>query len=212
MEDGGVAVSDDTRNRIAEAVRCALQTGVPYMLAKDLHHDYPDVKFEVLLSIIKDLVVEASAKSNQSSCKRTSTTPCVLIRHQDRRNTAGRLDVDVELKSFIRLDAHPFQWTEKDVDYERLEQYLMSDLRFRDSADMFRYYTSGGRHGYLENTMGLTRLLGELLAARNPQDLVVFLRVEKGAYHEALEKAGYHPPDVAEWYAQMLEARNDQRS
>ena len=98
------------------------------------------------------------------------------------------------------------------MDYERLEQYLMSDLRFRDSADMFRYYTSGGRHGYLENTMGLTRLLGELLAARNPQDLVVFLRVEKGAYHEALEKAGYHPPDVAEWYAQMLEARNDQRS
>ena len=215
-EDEVVEVSEETRNAIAEAVKRDLQSILPYMLAKELRQDYPHIKFRNLVGIIEDIVKEPIADNSQPSCKQTSITPRILIRHQGRGQTLVRSDVDIELKAFVRPDAHPFQWTERDVVYNRLQQYLWSNTNYQGPADLFRYYTSGGRQGFFENTSRLQALFGELINFRNSQDLIVFVRAESGARRRAIddafEKTNRHPPDPAEWYTKMREARNEQRS
>ena len=71
------SLPDDVRNSLHEAVNSALVSAVPYVLAKDLRQDYPTVKFDILLTTIKQLIIGGIDNEAAIMSRRTL---CIIIR------------------------------------------------------------------------------------------------------------------------------------
>jgi hypothetical protein len=79
METMTDTLPDDILDSLRQAFNSALINAVPYVLARDLRQDYPEVKFDALLATIKEFI---AADSNLNAATTGRRTPCIILSYE----------------------------------------------------------------------------------------------------------------------------------
>ena len=196
------SLTDGTRNSLRKAINCALINAVPYMLAKDLRQDFPTLKFDVLVSAIKESIV--GGIDNEAAIT-SGRTPCIILRYHF---AFARPAQDIDLRDHLHTNVNPYIWTEQDVHYLNLRNYFDTIFGYRESSELLWYEAPGDRKGYAYGVAGLKPLLCELVKCTTTEDLIIHLQTldkePMKQYQDVMGTTEMPPPNVIiDWEAQQ---------
>lgn len=161
-------LSDETRTQLTAAVNCAMQ-GIPYTIAKDLRPDYPDLKYDLLVKAIKDIIGPASDHQRHLSHART---PRIVIHHVPLTNGQPNPLLDVDMRDFLHKNVDPNNWTEHDVHYARLRDYFLSSFDSGVLGKLLWCEAAGHWSEYVEDVEELRPLFQKLTSPPQTEDIV----------------------------------------
>lgn len=109
-------LSEEVRQSLGNSLESALQTGVPYTLAKDFQISYTGMLFDVLIATIK-AAVGGQIKQNLDVPRDPS--PCAVLPHETNRGHYGEMQ-DIDLRSYLHTNIGLYNRTEQDPHNRRL--------------------------------------------------------------------------------------------
>lgn len=149
-------------------------------------------------------VRDATSINIASSESDSSATPDLSTR--ELRKPRGKS------QAYLYTNVNSYDWTEHDVHYARLSDYLVERGGFERGSDLLGYDAQGGKQGFVKNAAGLKPLLEELVHGATAGDVVIRLEFERRAQGKALEHAVQtmnHPPSAVVEYCQRMVEKNE---